>query len=417
MNLDFDYIKYFDEMAACGLNTTRTFTGIYVEPVGAFGIKKNTMAPWPGRFIAPWARSTEAGYSNGGNKFDLSKWDEAYFARLKDFVVQAGSRDIVVELDLFSNFYDTIQWKLSPLNTINNINGIGTVKDHKEVLSLRHHEILAGQEKMVRKIIIELKDFDNLYYEVCNEPYFGDTLALREWEELMTDVVADAEKDFVHKHLISNNVQNFKRLVPEPRKHVSVYNFHYAEPPVTVPLNYHLNLPLGDNETGFRGIEGTIYRIEAWRFLLSGGALFNHLDYSFTTENEDGSNVVQKGEPGGGSRELREQFKILAGFMRSLNFINMKPIGNDAVKPGAVGTSVEGLIEEGKVWALYLSVKDTVSISSAIEVNLPAGSYNLTWIDTKTGTSTPEAHGHNGGWLQIKSPEYLNDIALRIVKN
>jgi len=103
--------------------------------------------------------------------------------------------------------------------------------------------------------------------------------------------------------------------------------------------------------------------------------------------------------------------------MRSLNFINMKPIGNDAVKPGAVGTSVEGLIEEGKVWALYLSVKDTVSISSAIEVNLPAGSYNLTWIDTKTGTSTPEAHGHNGGWLQIKSPEYLNDIALRIVKN
>ena len=56
--------------------------------------------------------------------------------------------------------------------------------------------MLAVQEKMVRKIIYELKDFDNFYYEICNEPYFGDTLALREWEIYMTDIVADAEKDF-----------------------------------------------------------------------------------------------------------------------------------------------------------------------------------------------------------------------------
>jgi hypothetical protein len=234
----------------------------------------------------------------------------------------------------------------------------------------------------------------------------------------MTDVVADVEKDFVNKHLISNNVQNFKKLVPEPRQHVSIYNFHYAEPPVTVPLNYHLNLPLGDNETGFRGIEGTIYRIEAWRFLLAGGALFNHLDYSFTIDNEDGTYVVQKGEPGGGSRELRQQFRILVGFMNSLNFINMKPVGDDVVKPGTDGTSVEGLFEDGKVWALYLSVKDTVSKSSVLEINLPEGSYSLTWTDTRTGTETPESDkGHNGGWLQIKSPEYLRDIALMIIKN
>ena len=417
MNLDFDYIAYLNELAASGLNVTRTFSGAYVEPSDAFGIKKNTMAPAQERFICPWARSKEPGYANGGNKFDLSEWDQAYFARLKDFVAEAGKRNIVVELDLFSNYYDTVQWKLSPLNILNNINRIGDFKDHKEVLSLKHSDLLKVQEEMVRKIINELKEFDNLYYEVCNEPYFGDTIALREWEVHMTSVVADVEKDFAHKHLISNNVQNFKKLVPEPREHVSIYNFHYAEPPVTIPLNYHLNLPLGDNETGFRGIEDAIYRIEAWRFILAGGALFNHLDYSFTTENEDGTNIVQKGEPGGGSKILRGQFKILSGFMRSLNFINMKPIGDDVVKPGTDGISVEGLVEDGKVWALYLSVKDTVATSSVLEINLPAGSYNLIWTDTKTGSETTESdNGHNGGWRQIKSPEYLNDIALKIIK-
>ena len=69
--------------------------------------------------------------------------------------------------------------ELSPLNILNNINRIGDFKDHREVLSLKHSDLLKVQEEMVRKIINELKEFDNLYYEVCNEPYFGDTIALK----------------------------------------------------------------------------------------------------------------------------------------------------------------------------------------------------------------------------------------------
>ena len=149
INLDFDYVRYLDELSAKGLNITRTFSGIYVEPPEAFGIAKNTLAPGSEKFICPWARSNQPGYPGGGNKFDLSKWDEAYFARLKDFISEAGKRNIVVELDLFSNFYDTLQWKLSPLYYINNVNNVEAILDHKEVLSLRHPSILKIQEEMV----------------------------------------------------------------------------------------------------------------------------------------------------------------------------------------------------------------------------------------------------------------------------
>src|SRR5262245_57054677 len=45
LNLDFDYVKYLDELKAKGLNHTRTFIGSYVEPQGAFNIEKNTLAP------------------------------------------------------------------------------------------------------------------------------------------------------------------------------------------------------------------------------------------------------------------------------------------------------------------------------------------------------------------------------------
>src|SRR5687767_4911149 len=86
INLDFGYITYFDTLKADGLNLTRTFSGAYVEPQGAFNIARNTLAPAAGKFLCPWARSDVLGYANGGRKFDLSQWDEEYFDRLKNFV-------------------------------------------------------------------------------------------------------------------------------------------------------------------------------------------------------------------------------------------------------------------------------------------------------------------------------------------
>ncbi|HKK40968.1 MAG TPA: hypothetical protein VJ963_01075, partial [Bacteroidales bacterium] len=153
LNLDFDYVKYLNELDSCGLNVTRTFSGSYVEPFGAFGILRNTLAPAPGRYICPWARSEVPGYANGGNKFDLDKWDENYFTRLKDFVTQAGNRGIIVELDLFSNYYDSLKWNLCPMNIRNNINNVGDYNEHNAVLSVDHTDLLSVEEKMVKKII------------------------------------------------------------------------------------------------------------------------------------------------------------------------------------------------------------------------------------------------------------------------
>jgi len=415
MNLDFDFVKYLKELEASGLNVTRTFSGVYVEPAGAFGIKKNTMAPAANRFICPWARSNEPGYANGGNKFDLSRWDENYFTRLKDFLTEAGKRNIVVELDLFSNIYDTIQWKLSPLYFKNNTSRIGNVDDWKEVLSLRHPELLAVQEKMVRKIISELKDFDNLYYEVCNEPYFGDTLALRDWEDHMTKIIADVEKDFNQKHLISNNVANHHRLVSKPRESVSIYNFHYVRPPKTVTANYHLNCVIGDNETGFDGIKDVTYRREAWDFIMAGGALFNNLDYSFTTENEDGSFLVEKGQPGGGSKALRSQLKILAEFMKGIDYINMKPVDESQLRlTGKGNNSIRALGKDGFI-AAYVCRKDTLSNPIGIEIDLQSGSYKITLAETNAQSeNVAHVRNHRGGWLKIASEGYFEDLAIKI---
>jgi hypothetical protein len=45
-------------------------------------------------------------------------------------------------------------------------------------------------------------------------------------------------------------------------------------------MNFGLNKVIGDDESGFRGIHDRTYRIEAWDFVIAGGAIFDHLDRS-----------------------------------------------------------------------------------------------------------------------------------------
>ncbi len=250
LNLDFDYIPYLDELKARKFNLTRTFSGTYREDPSSFGIVDNTLAPAPKRFLCPWARSSTPGALDGGAKFDLKTYDDAYFARLKDFVAQAGKRGVVVELSLFCAVYDDKLWALSPMKADNNVNGVGK-GGRLDLYNLKDTELTDLQEALVRKIVGELEDYDNLYYEIFIEPYFGGVT--KEWNDRMAAVIADAEKGLSARHLIAQNISNGSAKVGEPNPNVGVLNFHYCSPPEAVALNLGLDRPVAFDETGFRG--------------------------------------------------------------------------------------------------------------------------------------------------------------------
>lgn len=352
MNLDFDYRRYLDTLAADGMNYTRAFSGAYVEPAGAFNITRNTLAPQPGRFIAPWPRSNQPGYPNGGNKFDLARWDEAYFTRLKDFVAYAATKGIVVELTLFCPMYEEMQWKLSPLNLANNVNGLGAVA-RTDIYTLdRHGGLLPGQVALSRKIVTELNGFDNLFFEICNEPYFGGVTL--PWQHHIADVIVETERGLPAKHLIAQNIANNSARIVAPHPSVSIFNFHYAAPPDTVGMNYALNKVIGDDETGFRGTDDAPYRTEAWDFIVAGGGLYNNLDYSFVAGHEDGTFQYPSSQPGGGNPAFRRQMKILKDFITGFDFVRMSP-DNSVITSGAPeGGTARALVERGRAMAIYV---------------------------------------------------------------
>ncbi len=261
-------------------------------------------------------------------------------------------------------------------------------------------------------------------YEICNEPYFGGvTLA---WQHRIAEVIVEAEKGFPHKHLITQNIANGKAKIENPHPAVSVFNFHYAHPPDAVAMNYHLNKVIGDNETGFRGTNDLPYRVEAWDFILAGGALYNHLDYSFVAGHEDGTFVYPDTQPGGGNAGFRRQMKTLKDFIHSFDFLRMKP-SNSALEIVTLDahTSARMLAEPGQAYAIYLGPKKPQEAAkekaqnrqATLALVLPAGTYRSEWINPLTGkTDLTADHRHSGGRLVLHSPPYRDDIALKVTK-
>ena len=432
LNPDFDYRKYLATLAADGLNYTRIFSGSYVEAPGAFGIVRNNLAPAAGRFLAPRARSTTPGYHQGGTKFDLDRWDEAYFTRLKDFVAEAGRRGIVVEMSLFSSHYDDTNWANSALNRDNNVNATSAI-DRRLLHTLSNGNILGRQERLVRKIVRELSGFDNVLYEIQNEPWSDRTVTVDTvnpylgapalklypnavdvadaesvaWQARVASGIAAEEDGLPERHLIAQNYCSFRYPVRDLAPGVSIVNFHYAYPEAA-RLNHGLGKALAYDETGFAGRDDSFYRKQAWNFLLAGGGTFNNLDYSFTIGHEDGTDTAPNG-PGGGSAALRRQLGILSGFLRTFDLVKMRPDPMAIVS--APGLYTQALSVAGDEYAVYA----TGAGPARLELAIPAGSYAAEWIDTKTGALLKRDQvTAAAGPFVLETPPFEDDIALRL---
>ena len=185
-------------------------------------------------------------------------------------------------------------------------------------------------------------------------------------------------------------------------------------------MNYGLNKVIGDNETGFQGTGDGPYRREAWEFILAGGGLFSHLDYSFTVGHEDGTLVLPANQWGGGSPALREQLRRLKDFVQGFDFVRMKP--DDKVVRGRIVAAraaggpkdvrVKALVEPGNQYAIYLG-GGTKGVE--LEIDLPTGDYQAQWLHPRSGRIEPATRfAHACGVRLFGPPVDEEDLALSI---
>jgi len=158
----------------------------------------------------PWLRTGPGDALDGKPKFDLTKFDPAYFRRLSDRVDAARKQGIYVSIMLFEGWaMQRVEngWKLHPFHPQNNINGLdGDLNgDGKglEVHELAVADVTETQKAYIRKVIDTVNQFDNVLYEISNENHPEST----PWQYAMIRYIKEYEKGKPAQHPVGMTFQ------------------------------------------------------------------------------------------------------------------------------------------------------------------------------------------------------------------
>jgi hypothetical protein len=191
----------------------------------------------------PWARTGPGNALDGKLKFDLTKFDPAYFDRLRARVAAAGERGIYVSVMLFEGWglsngnrlpgtKHGWAWRNHPFNPANNINGAkveGAEALSGPVHTLRSPEVNKLQAAYIRKVVDTLNDLDNVLYEVINEG--GE----KEWNWWVIQTIQDHQRTKSKQHPIGNTGHGAERaasMLASPAQWISPGgNDGFAEDP------------------------------------------------------------------------------------------------------------------------------------------------------------------------------------------
>lgn len=199
----FDFSEFLDLVGKQGHNFVRLW--IFESPAW---VRPDSTILWLDPL--PFERTGPETAADGRPKFDVTRFNQAFFDRLRSRVVAAGDRGMYVGVMLFQGFSisrksrsrrDT-PWAYHPFHQANNVNGIrGDLNadgEGYETHELRVPEITRIQEAFVRKVVDTVHDLDNVIFEIGNECHGGSTA----WQYHMIDMIRRHERTKPKQHPI-----------------------------------------------------------------------------------------------------------------------------------------------------------------------------------------------------------------------
>ena len=464
MNRPFKFERYLADAADKHMTLSRLFV-LFRELQSSIN-PISTCKPETPDYIAPFRRTGPGRALDLELKYDLDQPNPEFFERLHRFLSLASGYGIIVEVVLLSNTYMPHIWELNPLNARNNVNDLEEIQ-WPEYMSQRHPRLFERQAAHVRKIVEETNRYDNVIYEICNEPG-GCALGrpedptveeVNQWLSALMGVVRQTEAGLPNQHLIAGQ-EAFQWVPWRQGVDVSfqsmdydVVNMHPVPNVVYGGRSYYLSdfmskqlrlrdlrdfglatyaaaRPLNQDEDNiasqYKDVEAwTIHRKRAWTVLLSGGH-YDFIDFSIVNGAEAGTPESQ--------RHIRSWFRYLSEFIHSLDLVRARPLlGLVEEQPPNTLETLFGI--EGEDYALYLADERELAaardlpdgdqidrgagqpIRGAMRLRLPAGNYQVASYDPKTGLYSPAVRIECGpAGARLALPDFVDDIVLRVTR-
>ncbi|HEV8068791.1 MAG TPA: hypothetical protein VGP76_13725 [Planctomycetaceae bacterium] len=423
INRPFDFERYLADAADKHQTMTRTFL-LFREQQSARN-PSSPCKPESPDFVTPWPRTGPGNAIDGEPRFDLDQWNPEYFRRLHRFLSRASELGIVVELTLFSNTYGDSVWALNPLRAENNLQGVGKISWY-EYNTLHNGPLVERQIAYATKIIQETSAYDNVYYEICNEPggNADPHASIRDvdaWQDRVARLVRDELARLERPHLVfGSQAFSYKPAFRQEldksfaEKTFDAVNVHPLPGLVLAGKEYMLGnfmskqlvlrdfrdfcrasqafpkpcVPDEDNAASmYRDPIGwTIHRKRAWMALFSQ-CHYDYIDFSITVGSETGTRQS--------NRMLRTWMKHLSDFMQTIDFVHARP-GPDWIvqKPPHVVDATLAL--PGGGYLSYLADDREVTdpnrgrpISGTVSLRIAPGNYRASFYSPTTGVSSP----------------------------
>ncbi|HEV3301166.1 MAG TPA: hypothetical protein VG055_16060 [Planctomycetaceae bacterium] len=449
INRPFDFERYLADAADKHQTMTRTFL-LFREQQSARN-PSSPCKPESPDFVTPWPRTGPGNAIDGEPRFDLDQWNPEYFRRLHRFLSRASEFGIVVELTLFSYTYGDSVWALNPLRAENNLQGVGKIPWY-EYTTLRNGPLVERQLAYLSKIIQETSRYDNVYYEICNEPGgnadpHASVADVDAWQDRVAQLVRDELARLKRPHLVfGSQAFSYKPAFRQEldksfaEKTFDAVNVHPLPGLVLAGKEYMLGhfmskqlvlkdfrdfcrasqafrkpcVPDEDNTASmYRDPIGwTIHRKRAWVALFSQ-CHYDYIDFSITVGSETGTRQS--------SRMLRTWMKHLSDFMQTIDFIHARPAPDWIVQKPQHVVDV-ALALPGGGYVAYLADDREVTdpnggrpISGAVSLRIPPGNYRATFYSPITGASSPGIVIKGGDTpVSIELAPFEHDVVLQL---
>lgn len=393
----FDYIAYLNFLKGNNHNFFRLWSWEQTKGLGSVG---NNF------WITPtmYQRTGPGTALDGKLKFDLSKFNEEYFDRIRSRIIEAGNRGIYVSIMLFNGFSIGGKnagdlgnpWLGHPYNINNNINNINGDPNQDnngfEIQTLSIPAITNLQDTYVSKVMDTINDLDNVLFEICNESNSG--IAEKNWQYHMIDLIHTYEAVKPKKHPVGmtvafpGGVNN--DLFNSPAEWISPNdNGAYKDNPTPADGG---KIIISDTDHLW-GIGGD--RKWAWKTFTRGSHPTFMDGYHETGFNFSDPTWVS----------LRKNLGYILNFANRIKLASMVP----AMGLASTGYILANPVSDGAEYLVYLPMGGKVSV----DLTAANGFLFVSWFNPETGNSISGSTVWGGAVIEFTTP-FAGDAILYI---
>jgi len=405
---NFDQRGYVDALASRGINLLMIWSYIATN---AKRQQADSRMGYDAPEIWPWVRSPNNQF------FDLKKFNQVYFERLKDLVAYAEKKKVIVLITIHDGWTKR-RYNMHPFNEDLGNGPLRTKRDYVKLADYKNEMPVSFystwsrreknqyfQERFCDKLISELNPYSNVIYEMFNEG---------EWYNRR-------RRNLHEQHFLTFFRAHCNNLLLTNTDHLSGDHPHRDPKVDVITLHGSWSNRFADFQKGFNKIPTKPYfmsepvpsfngnekkldslRRMAWEITLAGAGWVNQNDVSFGWDPN--TNIVAR------KTSLEKIYDYVGHCSRffnnsGVNFSNMRPKGN-------LSSTRICMAKEGMEYVVYAPTggKFTVNLSAV------KGQPRIRWYNPRTGKFSGQATTTAKMISSFRAPD-SNDWVLHIKDN